>query len=104
VQSGNLKTLKTQTNLPLVQLLSSSPAIVDEPGSTLESAGSGEGLAKIAKYASGVGPSKDAILPPTEDGYAGASTGLVQRVHDAGMQVCAFMFFISGARCNACIL
>jgi glycerophosphoryl diester phosphodiesterase len=84
----NLKHLKQRTRLPLIQLLRSRPdELIFDTNMTVTEATSDKGLADIAEYAFGIGPGKDAIRPPTADGYAGPSTGLVARAHAAGLAV-----------------
>jgi hypothetical protein len=89
VQKGNLLKLSKKTDLPLVQLLSTSAGIVQSDIS-FEEASSAAGLKAIAKYAAGLGPSKDSIRPPTKDGYAGPrpvlAAGLQARRHSRDLR------------------
>lgn len=88
MQVGNLKYLKSKTDIPLVQLLGGWPDYVTpDTGLTHADMTTDAGLQDIAAYATGVGPWKDTILPTKDDGYIGPSTGLVQRIQALNMQV-----------------
>lgn len=50
------------------------------------------GLARIARYASGVGAHKDLVLPRDRAGGLGAPTRLVADAHDAGLAVHCWTF------------
>jgi glycerophosphoryl diester phosphodiesterase len=82
---GNLKMLNRAIDAPLVQLFSgraSSPA--DDPGTTYGEMATREGLREVARYADGVGPSKDYILP--------GPTSFVSDAHRAGLVVHPYTF------------
>jgi glycerophosphoryl diester phosphodiesterase len=82
---GNLKMLNRAIDAPLVQLFSgrsASPA--DQPGTTYGEMATREGLRAVARYADGVGPSKDYILP--------GPTSFVADAHRAGLLVHPYTF------------
>jgi len=90
-ETGNLRMLRQMTDLPLIQLLDESGRPWD-----LEAAGdrhtyrdliTPEGLAGIAAYADGIGPSKRLIVPSGADGALGEPTSLVADAHRAGLLV-----------------
>jgi len=77
---GNLKALRAASRLRLIQLVDGEGGPADLPGTTYADMLSVQGLAAIADYADGVGPSAALVL-----GVDGA-TALVGRAHDAGLQ------------------
>ncbi len=95
-ETGNLKALRERTDLPLIQLL-------DEEGQPWDLAEAGDvrtwrdlatpqGLAGIARYANGIGPSKRLIVPAGTDGRLGPPTSLVADAHRAGLLVHPWTF------------
>jgi glycerophosphoryl diester phosphodiesterase len=74
-EQGNLKALRGETKVRLVQLVSN-PALV-----------AGDGLKAIAGYADGIGPEKRLLIPVGPDGALGEPTDLVARAHAAGLLV-----------------
>lgn len=78
---GNLKALRAATRLRLIQLVEGEGGPVDEPGTTYAEMLTVRGLADIAAYADGIGPSAALVLAPE------GATALVGRAHDAGLQV-----------------
>lgn len=88
---ANLKALRAQTRLPLVQLMSVDGAPQDrvQAGESLRYAdmATPEGLAAIAAYADAIGVQKEMLVPRTADGDIGAPTGLVEAAHAAGLGV-----------------
>jgi glycerophosphoryl diester phosphodiesterase len=91
-ETGNLRHLDFQLRVPLVQLL-------DAPGRTPvgDTRTYGElatpaGLASIAEYADGVGPSKDYIIPRNPDGSSAEPTTFVRDAHAAGLLVHPYTF------------
>ncbi|MFC3097193.1 glycerophosphodiester phosphodiesterase [Alteraurantiacibacter palmitatis] len=77
-----LQRLDTMTDLRLVQLVSAQGGAADLPGTTYADMLSGEGLAGIAAYADGIGAELRLLLDDE-----GASTGLVDAAHAAGLVV-----------------
>jgi glycerophosphoryl diester phosphodiesterase len=84
---GNLKALDRETDRPLVQLLSARTARPVGFDRTYGEMATPAGLKEIAKYADGVGPSKDYILPP-----GGEPTSFVRDAHRAGLVVHPYTF------------
>jgi glycerophosphoryl diester phosphodiesterase len=93
---SNLKDLDDMTRLRLVQL-------INEEGKPYDFVVSGdprnyadlitrEGLAEIATYADGIGPSKNLIVPRDEQNRLTRPTNLVRRAHRAGLVVHAWTF------------
>ncbi|MFC3101577.1 glycerophosphodiester phosphodiesterase [Altererythrobacter lauratis] len=77
-----LQRLDTMTDLPLVQLVSAQGGPADLPGMTYAEMLIGERLAEIATYADGLGVELRLLLDDE-----GASTGLVDAAHGAGLVV-----------------
>jgi glycerophosphoryl diester phosphodiesterase len=71
----NLRRLREQTSVRLIQLVSDTRMLDDA------------GLAAIAKYADGIGPEMRLVIPVAPDGAAGPPTDLVRRAHAAGLLV-----------------
>ena len=89
---GNLKALDRRIDVPLVQLLGAKtqrPA--DDPRTYAELA-TPAGLAGIARYADGVGPSKDYIVPRAPTGASLPPTSFVTDAHAAGLVVHPYTF------------
>jgi len=95
-ETGNLKVLGRRLRVPIVQLLSSAGAPFDlvDSGSTTTYAdlSTPAGLRQIARYADGVGPSKDQIVPRTPAGGSGTPTTFVNDAHAAGLVVHPYTF------------
>jgi glycerophosphoryl diester phosphodiesterase len=102
-ETGNLKVLGRRLRVPIVQLLSSAGAPFDlvASGSTTTYAdlSTAAGLRQIARYADGVGPSKDQIVPRAPAGSteppAGTSlapTTFVADAHAARLLVHPYTF------------
>jgi glycerophosphoryl diester phosphodiesterase len=90
-ETGNLKLLKTMTDLPRIQLLDAAgkPWDLDR---TYQEMSTPEGLAEIATYADGIGPNKRLIVPAGPDGRLRPPTSLVEDAHRAGLQVHPWTF------------
>jgi len=93
---ANLKELNRKTRLPLVQL-------IDEVGAPYDFVVAGDprtyadlvtpaGLAEIATYADGIGPSKNLIVPRDAAGNLLEPTSLVHDAHRAGLVVHPWTF------------
>ncbi|MGW6278255.1 glycerophosphodiester phosphodiesterase [Kribbella sp. NPDC055071] len=93
---GNLKALSKQLRVPLVQLTSSVGAPYDFVAAgdkrTYADICSAAGLREVAKYADGLGPSKDQIIPLDAAGKLGTPTSLVADAHRAGLVVHPYTF------------
>jgi len=84
---GNLQALDRRIDVPLVQLLGAgSQRPADDPRTYAQLA-TPAGLATIARYADGVGPSKDYIVPRDIAGNSLAPTRFIGDAHDAGLLV-----------------
>lgn len=87
----NLQKLKGMCSYPLIQLL-------DKTGKTVDGAGDFEtmrmpaGLAAISKYATGIGPDKDLVIPRTATRELGEPTSLVKDAHKVGLKVHPYTF------------
>jgi glycerophosphoryl diester phosphodiesterase len=95
-ESANLRRLREDLRVPLVQLIGGTGGPHD-----LVAAGrprsfsdliTPSGLAEIASYADGIGPSKALVLPRDATGALMPATSLVGRAHDAGLVVHAYTF------------
>ena len=94
---SNLKALNKVLRVPLVQLLDS-PDV--KPGDVLAAGGTttygdlatAAGLKDVAKYADGVGPFKDYIIPRDASGHSLAPTSFVADAHAAGLVVHPYTF------------
>jgi glycerophosphoryl diester phosphodiesterase len=90
---NNLKALNRVLRVPLVQLLDSpnlSPA--DGSGKTYGEIATAAGLKEVARYADGVGPFKDYIIPRDASGHSLAPTSFVADAHAAGLVVHPYTF------------
>ena len=95
-ETSNLKELNGETRVPLVQL-------IDEVGAPYDLVAAGDprtyadlvtpaGLAEIATYADGIGPSKNLIVPRDAAGNLLDPTSLVRDAHRAGLVVHPWTF------------
>ncbi|NIJ14934.1 glycerophosphoryl diester phosphodiesterase [Saccharomonospora amisosensis] len=93
---GNLVELNRTLRVPLVQLIGGSGAPYDFVASgdprTYDDLVTPEGLAEIATYADGLGPTKDRIIPRDENGYLTEPTALVDDAHRLGLAVHPWTF------------
>jgi glycerophosphoryl diester phosphodiesterase len=93
---ANLKDLSRMTRLPLVQLVSGSGKpydfVVANDPRTYADLVKPAGLKQVAKYADGVGLTKDLIIPRNSDGTLAAPTTVVDDAHAAGLIVHAWTF------------
>ena len=92
-ETGNLRALDPWLKVPLVQLLAG-PGTVIAGGDTRTYAelATPAGLRGIARYAEGVGPSKDYIVPRDAAGNSLAPTTFVRDAHRAGLDVHPYTF------------
>ncbi len=74
-EQENLRALRGQTQVRLIQLVSAAAML------------EGDGLKNIAAYADGIGPEKRLIVPVNADGSLGTPTDLVARAHAVGLLV-----------------
>jgi glycerophosphoryl diester phosphodiesterase len=86
---GNLKALRPQTRVRLIQLIAEGKSGDGESYSAMLTPA---GLAAIARYADGIGPVRDHIIPRSPDGTLGTPTRLVADAHAAGLLVHPWTF------------
>ena len=86
----NLKALKGQTGVRLIQLMAPSGRSAD--GHDYAALATAAGLKGVAAYAAGAGAEKSMIIPRTADGRLGAPTSFVADAHAAGLQVHPWTF------------
>jgi glycerophosphoryl diester phosphodiesterase len=95
---SNLKALNKVLRVPIVQLLDSPPDV--KPGDVLAAGGTttygdlatADGLKGVAKYADGVGPFKDYIIPRDASNHSLPPTTFVADAHAAGLVVHPYTF------------
>jgi len=93
---SNLQELSKKTNLPLVQLTGAAGRPYDftakgDPRTYADIASAG-GLKQVAKYADGVGPDKDQIVPRDTSNRLLQPTSLIRDAHRAGLVVHPYTF------------
>jgi len=91
-ETGNLRALDPVLKVPLVQLLDARAKVIPGDTRTYGELATPAGLRGIARYAEGVGPSKDYIVPRDELGNSLAPTTFVRDAHAAGLQVHPYTF------------
>lgn len=93
---ANLKEIRSMTDLPIVQLLSSSGRPEDfrlsGDSRTYANIASATGLLEVATYADGIGPSKDMVIPRDSNNNLGQPTTLVRDAHAAKLIVHPYTF------------
>jgi glycerophosphoryl diester phosphodiesterase len=94
---GNLKALDRELKVPLVQLFDAKmrqPADFVKSGDprTYGDLATPAGLREVARYADGVGPSKDYIVPRDAAGNSLSPTNFVDDAHKAGLLVHPYTF------------
>ncbi|MGW1340156.1 glycerophosphodiester phosphodiesterase [Kribbella sp. NPDC002412] len=98
---SNLKALRKQLRVPLVQLTSSSGApydfVVAGDKRTYADIVSASGLREVATYAKGLGPAKDQVIPLDATGKLGQPTALVANAHRAGLVVHPYTFRVENS-------
>jgi len=85
----NLKTLRTQTGIRLVQLIDTGTSA---DGHDYTQMLTPQGLATIKTYANAIGPSRDLIYPRSALGKLGPLSSLVEDAHSAGLDVHPWTF------------
>ncbi len=86
----NLKALKGQTSVRLIQLMGSTGKSAD--GYDYATLASAEGLKTVATYAAGIGPERLMIIPRGPDGRLAQPTSLVRDAHAVGLEVHPWTF------------
>jgi glycerophosphoryl diester phosphodiesterase len=94
---GNLKALDERLRVPLVQLFAARTSkpydfVVSGDPRTYADMATPAGLADVAKYADGAGPSKDYIVPRDAAGNSLPPTSFVDDAHRAGLLVHPYTF------------
>jgi glycerophosphoryl diester phosphodiesterase len=94
---SNLKELDDRIDTPIVQLFGGRTArpadfVEDNDPRTYGDLATPAGLREIARYADGVGPSKDYIVPRNSDGSSGTSTTFVADAHRVDLLVHPYTF------------
>ncbi len=94
---ANLKKLHRQVKVPLVQLLSAPGArpydfVLAGDRRTYRDLATSKGLRAIARYAQGVAPSKDYVIPLGRGGRSLRPTTFVTRAHSVGLVVHPYTF------------
>jgi glycerophosphoryl diester phosphodiesterase len=88
----NLKELDRRIDSPLVQLFATRAARPVGESFTYGDMATDSGLRDVSRYADGVGPSKDYIVPRDAAGASQPPTDFVQRAHRAGLLVHPYTF------------
>ncbi|WP_205695580.1 ExeM/NucH family extracellular endonuclease [Conexibacter sp. SYSU D00693] len=91
-ETGNLRDLDRELEVPLVQLLSGPATTPVGDTRTYGELATPAGLRSIARYADGVGPSKDYVVPRNANGSSGTPTSFVRDAHAAGLLVHPYTF------------
>ncbi|MFB2936282.1 glycerophosphodiester phosphodiesterase [Aerosakkonemataceae cyanobacterium BLCC-F154] len=95
-ETGNLQKLSQLTDLPLIQLLENFgqpfDLLMNGDRRTYKDLTTPPELAKIAKYATGIGPNKQMIIPVDSDGKLLSPTSLIADAHAAGLLVHPYTF------------
>lgn len=95
-ETMNLRLLSGQTEVPLVQLTSTTGAPFDllSRGDSRSYADlmSPAGLRDVARYASWLGPQKDSVIPRDDRGFLTTPSPVVGDAHAAGLQVVVYTF------------
>ena len=91
-ETGNLRALDRWLKVPLVQLLAAPGTVIPGDTRTYAELATPAGLRGISRYAEGVGPSKDYIVPRDTAGNSLAPTTFVRDAHRAGLQVHPYTF------------
>jgi len=95
-ETRNLRVLDRRIDTKLVQLLGSATSqpfdLVGAGDKTYADLATPAGLRDISRYADGVGPSKDYIVPRDSTGASQPPTSFVDDAHDAGLLVHPYTF------------
>jgi glycerophosphoryl diester phosphodiesterase len=93
---GNLQRLHRVTRVPLIQLLDATGKpfdfVVSGDPRTYADLAKPAGLAEIARYARGIGPNKNMIVPRSSTNHLEAPTSLIRDAHRVGLLVHPFTF------------
>ena len=86
---GNLRALRAQTPVRLIQLIDSGRSA---DGADYDAMLTPAGLKAVSSYANGIGPNRDRIIPRDAKGVLGEPTTLVADAHAAGLAVHPWTF------------
>jgi glycerophosphoryl diester phosphodiesterase len=89
---GNLRAIRAQSDLPLIQLMDAKGGPADDPGRSYAAMATPEELKAVAAYADGIGPNKAMVIPRGPLGGLGKPTSLVRDAHAAGLKVHLWTF------------
>nr|WP_243450663.1 glycerophosphodiester phosphodiesterase [Polymorphobacter glacialis] len=88
-ETGNLKALRGETKVRLIQLIDKG---ISADGVSYAAMITPAGLKAVAAYADGIGPARDLVIPRDAAGVLGSPTTLVADAHAAGLQVHPWTF------------
>jgi glycerophosphoryl diester phosphodiesterase len=95
-ETAALKQLHKQTKISLIQLIDDTGKpydfVVNKDPRTFADLVKPAGLAEVATYAQGIGPSKDLIVPRDKEGRWQAHTNVVSDAHKVGLKVHPWTF------------
>jgi glycerophosphoryl diester phosphodiesterase len=91
-ETGNLRRLDRRLDVRLVQLFGAPDQTPFGESRTYGELAGDAGLRRIARYADGVGPPKEYIVPRDAAGASAAPTDFVRRAHRAGLVVHPYTF------------
>ena len=94
---GNLQALDAEIDVRLIQLIGAGRKQPDDLAGTDDrrtyaDLATADGLREVARYADGVGPSKNYVLPRNSDGRSQVPTTFVDDAHRAGLLVHPYTF------------
>lgn len=90
-ETGNLRELHEELEVPLVQLLSAEGSPIGDKRTYAELI-TPAGLADIATYAAAIGPEKNQVISRDAAGNLGKPTSLIADAHAAGLTVTPYTF------------
>lgn len=89
---SNLRALNAKTDMRLVQLVADQGGPFDLPDTRYADMLTTKGLTEMAKYADGIGPSKNLVIARDAEGRLGKASGLVAAAHKSGLVVHPWTF------------